>query len=72
MAVLLLQSWTKVLRTVLQYSQFSVTSGFSHKTVHPFRNFFAVLPSPTLYKVETRKKIPDTRVQLCLWGEGRG
>ena len=27
---------------------------------------------PTLYKVETRKKILNTRVQHCLWGEGRG
>ena len=25
-------------------------------SVHPFRNFLAVLPPPTLYKVETRKK----------------
>ena len=25
-------------------------------TLHPSRNFLAVLPSPTLYKVETRKK----------------
>ena len=64
-----LQSWTKVLGTVLQYSYFS---WFPLKTVHLFRNFLAVLPSPTLYKVETRKKILDTRVQHCLWGEGRG
>ena len=51
-----LQSWTKVLWTVLQYSYFSVISRFPLKTVHRFRNFFAVLPPPTLYKVETRKK----------------
>ena len=55
------QSWTKVLRTVMQYSYFSVISGFPHKTVHPFRNFLAVLPPPTLYKVETRKKNLYTR-----------
>ena len=67
-----LQSWTKVLGTVLQYSYFSVISRFPLKTVHPFRNFLAVLPPPTLYKVETQKKILDTRVQHCLWGEGRG
>ena len=53
---LVLQSWTKVLGTVLQYSDFSVISLFPLKTVHPFRNFLAVLPPPTLYKVETRKK----------------
>ena len=47
-------------------------SGFRHKKVHPFRNFLAVLPPPTLCKVETRKKILDTRVQHCLWAEGRG
>ena len=40
--------------------------------MHPFRNFLAVFPPPTLYNVETGKKILDTRVQLCLWGEGRG
>ena len=53
---LVLQSWTKVLGTVLQYSDFSVISLFPLKTVHPFRNFLAVLPPPTLYKVETWKK----------------
>ena len=55
-----LQSCMKVLRTVLQYSYFSVISQFPLKTVHPFRNSLAVLPPPpplsTLYKVETRKK----------------
>ena len=66
----LLQSWTKVLGTVLQY--FSVIPRFPLKTVQRFRNFLAVLPPPTRYKVETRKKILDTRVQHCLWGEGRG
>ena len=50
------QSWTKVLGTVLQYSYFSVISRFPLKPVHPVRNFLAVLPSPTPYKVETRKK----------------
>ena len=47
-------------------------SRFALKTVHPFRNFLVVLPPPTLYKVETQKKILDTRVQRWLWGEGRG
>ena len=52
-----LQSWKKVLGTVLlQYSYFSVISRFPLKTVQPFRKFLAVLPPPTLYKVETRKK----------------
>ena len=59
-----LQSWTKVLGTVLQYSYFSVIYRFPLKTVHPFRNFLAVFPPFTLYL--------DTRVQHCLWGEGRG
>ena len=31
-------------------------SGFPHKKVHPFRNFLEVLPSPTIYRIETRKK----------------
>ena len=51
-----LQSWTKVLETVLQYAYFSVISRFPLKTVHHFRNFLALFPPPTLYKVETRKK----------------
>ena len=51
-----LQSWTKVLGTVLQFLYFSVVSRFPLKTVNPFRNSLAVLPPPTLYKVETRKK----------------
>ena len=33
-----------------------IISGFPHKTVHPFRNFLAVLPPLTLYKDETRGK----------------
>ena len=67
-----LQSWTKVLGTVLQYSYFSVISRFLLKTVHPFRHFLAALPPRILSKDETWKKILDTRVQHCLWGEGRG
>ena len=50
-----LQSW-KVLGTVLQYSYFSVISRFPLKTVHPFQNFFAVLPPPTKCKPEIRKE----------------
>ena len=66
-----LQSWTKVLGTVLQYSYFSVISRFPLKTVHPFRNFLAVLPPPTLYKVETRKTSGNTRPTVFVgWGEG--
>ena len=57
-----LQSWTKVLGTVLQYSYFSVISRF------PL--FLAVLASPNLYKVETRKKSGYTRPTLFVgWGE---
>ena len=67
-----LQSCTKVRGTVLQYLYFSVMSRFPLKTVDPFRHFLAVLPPATLFKVETRKSILDTRVQHCLWGEGRG
>ena len=52
-----LQSRTKVLGTALQYIHiFSVISQFPLKTVHPFQNFLAVLPLPTLYKVETLKE----------------
>ena len=66
-----LQSWTKVLGTVVQYSFVSLISRFPHKTVHPFRNFLAVLPLPPYTKLKL-EKILDTRVQHCLWGEGRG
>ena len=51
-----LQSWRKVLGTVLQHAHFSVISRFPLKTVRHFQNLLALLPSPTLYKVETRKK----------------
>ena len=51
-----IQSWTKVLGTVLQYSYFSIISRFPLKAVHPVRHFLALLPPPTLYKVETRKE----------------
>ena len=71
-AILIHQSWTKVLGTALQYSYFAVISRCPHKTVHPFWNFLAVLPLPTLYKVETPKIIMDAHVQHCLWDEGRG
>ena len=37
-----------------------------------FRSFLAVLPLSHLIQNWNSEKIPDTRVQLCLWGEGRG
>ena len=40
----------------IEIFRFSVISRFPLKTVHPFRNFLAILPPPILYKVETRKK----------------
>ena len=43
----------------MRYSYFSLYSVFPHREVHPFRNFLAVLSPPTLYKVETGKKILD-------------
>ena len=69
-----LQSWTKVLRTVLQYSYFSVISRFPLKTVNPFRNSLAVLPPPPYTTLKLGKKNTlDTRVQRCLWvREGLG
>ena len=69
-----LQSWTKAVGTVLQYSYFSVISRFPLlKQSILFKIFLQFSPPPpTLYKVETRKKILDTRVQHCLWAEGRG
>ena len=46
---------------------FSVICRFPLKTVQRFRNFVAVHPPPTLYKVKTRKKILDTRVQHVIF-----
>ena len=46
---------------------------FPYKTVHPLRNFLAVL-SPTaanLYKVKTREKFWIHAPNIFLWGEGR-
>ena len=67
----LLQSWTNALGIVLQYSYFSLISRFPLKTVQRLRNFLAVLPAPTLYKVETRKKFWIQASNIVLWGEGR-
>ena len=61
---LVLQSWTKVLGTVLQYSDFSVISLFPLKTVHPFRNFLAVLPPPPYTKLKLGKNSGYTRPTL--------
>ena len=63
---------TKVLGTVLQYSYFSVISRFPLKTAHPFQNLLAVLPLPTLYKVETLKKFWIHESSIVGWGEGLG
>ena len=63
-----LQSWTKVLGTVPQYSYFPVISRFLLKTVHHFRNFLALLLLPTLDKVETRKNSRYTRPTLFVGG----
>ena len=38
----------------------------------PHETKFSCRVPPTLYKVETRKKILDTRIQHCLCVEGRG
>ena len=65
-----LQSWTKALGTVLQYSYFSVISRFPVKTVHTFQNCSS--PSPHPIQSWNSEKILDTRVQHCLWGVGRG
>ena len=68
-----LQSWTKVLGTVLQYSYFSAISRSPLRTVNPFRNFIAVLPpSPHPIQSWNSETILDARVQHWLWGEGRG
>ena len=59
-----LQSWTKVLGTVLQYSYFSVISQFPLKTVYHFRNFIAVLPPPPYTKLKPGKNSRYTRQTL--------
>ena len=40
--------------------------------MHPFRNFLVVLPPSPYTKLQLGKKILETCVQRCLWGEGRG
>ena len=50
----------------------SFISRFPLKTVHPFRNFLTVLPPPTLYKAETRKKFWINASNIVCGGEGRG
>ena len=67
-----LQSWTKVLGTVLQYSYFSVISRFPLKRVHHFGNFLAVLPRPNpIQSWNSQKNSGYTRPTLSVrWGEG--
>ena len=62
----------KVLGTVMQYSLFSVISGCLYNTVHPFRNFLAGLPPPTLYNFETRKKQFWIHASNVVYGVGQG
>ena len=63
---------TKVLGTVLQYSYFSVISRFPLKTAHPVSKSSCSSPSPHPIQSWNSEKILDTRIQNCLWGEGRG
>ena len=67
-----LQSWTKVLGTVMQYLYFFVILGSVVKQCILFEIFLQFSLPPTLYKVEPRKNFLDTRVQRCLRGKGRG
>ena len=66
-----LQSWTKVLGTVLQYAYFPVISRLPLKTAS-FSKFSCSSPSPHPIQSWNSEKILDTRVQHCLRGEGRG
>ena len=64
-----LQSWTKVLGTVLQYSYFSVISRFPLKTERLSRNFLVV--PPPYRKLKLGKNFEYTRPTLFVgWGEG--
>ena len=66
-----LQSWTKVLGTVLPYSYVSIISRFPIQSVHLFRIFLQFSLPPSFTKLKLGKKILDTSVQHCLWGEGK-
>ena len=48
----------------MQYSYFSVISGFPNKKVHPFRNFLEVLPPPPYTKLKLGKNSGYTRQTL--------
>ena len=59
----------------MQYSYFSVISGFPNKKVHPipFRNFLEVLPPPPYTKLKLGKNSGYTRQTLFVgWGEVLG
>lgn len=67
----LLQYWTKVLGTVLQYSYFYVISRLPLKTVHHFRNFQQFPLPPPCTKLKLGKNSGYTRPTLFVgWGEG--
>ena len=67
-----LQSWTKVLMTVLQYSYFSVISRSLLKQCLLFEIFLQFTLPPPYTNLKLRRNSGYTRVQHCLWDEGRG
>ena len=70
-----LQSWTKVLGTVMQYLYFFVILGSLVKQCILFEIFLQLSPpSPPPHPIQswTSEKLLDTRVQRCLRGKGRG
>ena len=67
----LLQSWTKVLGTIVKYSYSSVISRFPLKTVQRFRNFLQLSFPPPYTKLKLGKNSGCTRPTLFVrWGEG--
>ena len=62
--------WTKVLGTSTATFIFSRFPALN--AVNPFRNFLTVVPPPTLYKVETRKKFWIHASNIVLGVRGGG
>ena len=73
-AILVLYNWRMLCWCFLgSYDPVFYFCGCHYESVHPLRNFLAVLHPPTLQcNIETQKEILDTGVQRCLWGGGKG
>ena len=69
-----LQSWAKVVGTLMQYNELSVILQLKLEkcTAILWKRVVVPLPPPTQCNVENQKKIAGPSFEHCLWGGGQG